>query len=481
MLDLLLYLIEERGRVVTRDDLIASVWGGRIVSDAALSTGIRSVRKVVGDDGARQSVIKTFHGRGFRFVADLTMPEPAPTVPVEPGLRKPSIAVLPFANLCEDAAAQDYFVDGICDDIISALSRIRWLPVISRNSTIYYKGQDRDLAEIGRDLDVTYALEGSVRKHANRVRIVVRLVEAATGNQIWADRFDLEMTDVFDVQDEITASIVGAIEPQVSVAEQKRALKKPDQNLDAWDFVIRAQSFSVQFREDASAEALRLFDRAIEIDPAYARAHAQKAWLTVWRVHQGWDDPEVVLPIATEAARKAVHYDPEEFWAHIAWGFIGTIHGDVDLMLTSIEQAVHLNPNSAIAQSYHGAGLAVTGQGQRALESIARARRLSPRDISRDQFDIHESMAHFQLGNYQAAADFVLRASFLRPDHVYALLMTTSAHGQMGNAIAAAAHAMRVRDLVPDFSLDQARTACVYALDDDIDRFIGGLRKAGFS
>lgn len=480
VLDLLLHLIEERVRVVSRDDLIAAVWQGRIVSDAALSTAIRSARMAVGDDGTRQAVIKTLHGRGFRFVAPLeVVGQTSPTEQaLSPPMQGPSIAVLPFQNLCSDSD-QDYFVDGICTEIITALSGIRWLLVIARNSTFSFKGQAVDVRQVGLDLDVRYVLEGSVAKAGSRVRVTAQLVEAQTANQIWAARFDRDLTDIFALQDEITGHIVGALEPQMSAAEHKRTLSKPDQNLDAWDFVLRAMDRVSEFTNVGSAEALALLDRALAVDPRYARALGQKAWITVWRIHQGWGDPDVDLPSAISAAEQAIARDPEEVWAHIAWGFIGSILKDAPLILSSIEQAIGINPNSAIAHSYMGAVYAVTGRAAETFDCTERARRLSPRDVFRDQFEVHDALAHFQLANYEAATLSSSNAMRLRPEHVYPRLIAAAAYGHLSDANSAKVHLLKVAELVPGFSLEHARKGCVYVHQPDIDRFVDGLHLAG--
>jgi TolB-like protein len=220
--DLVIYLLQNRERVVSKDDLLASVWGGRIVSDATLDSRIAAARRAVGDSGTAQSLIRTFARKGVRFVGDVREEANsaglAPEMAAEPGQPelalpgKPSIAVLPFANLSGDAE-QEYFVDGMVEEIITALSRIRWLFVLARNSSFTYKGQPTDVKQAGRELGVRYVLEGSVRKAGNRVRISAQLIEAETGAHLWADRFDGSLEDVFDLQDKVASRVAGVIEP----------------------------------------------------------------------------------------------------------------------------------------------------------------------------------------------------------------------------------------------------------------------------
>src|SRR5690348_8727791 len=252
--DLLVYLVENRERVVSRDDLLKAVWDGRIVSESTLASHINAAHKAIGDSGQAQRLIRTVARKGFRFVGEVRETKPsgdaasgdaasmgrAPAAPEEvtaepPALPdRPSIAILPFANLSGDPA-QDYFADGVVEDIISALSRIRWLFVIARNSSFTYKGQAVDVKQVGRELGVRYVLEGSVRKSGNRVRVTAQLIDATSGAHVWADRYDRDISDIFALQDEITAAVASVIEPALAQAEQQRVLRKPPESLDAWE------------------------------------------------------------------------------------------------------------------------------------------------------------------------------------------------------------------------------------------------------
>jgi TolB-like protein len=247
--DLLDYLIRNRQRVVTKDDLINAIWNGRIVSDGALTTRLNVARSAIGDSGEEQRLIKTLPRKDFRFVAtvreaqgptgaevadhSVEPPKPALALP-----EKPSVAVLPFANLSSDPE-QEYFADGVVEDITMALSLFRWLFVIARNSSFTYKGRAVDVKQVGRELGVRYVLEGSVRKAGNRIRIAGQLIDAETGAHLWADRFEGALEDMFDLQDHVTASVVGAIAPKLQRAEIKRARRKPTENLDAYDHYLR--------------------------------------------------------------------------------------------------------------------------------------------------------------------------------------------------------------------------------------------------
>ncbi len=482
--DVCAYLIANRDYVVSRDELVTHVWQGRFISDAAISTRIRDLRTAVGDSGALQAVVKTYHGRGFRFIADVVsrdMHEKIVTDLSPDPVReesKPSIAVLPFKNLGNNDD-QDYFVDGVCDDIITALSRINWLFVIARNSTFSYKGQAVDIRSVSRELGVRYVLEGSVQRHDDRVRISVKLLNGETAAQIWAERYDRKLDHVFAVQDEITENIVGALEPQVSSAENLRSLRKQNQNLDAWDHVIRAMALIGEFTNRSSKRALDLLDLAIKIDPKYARAYSQKSWTIAWRIHQGWEVTEEALPKSIEAAELAVKYDPDEPWAYVAWLFIATITRDSDMLRDTARRALQINPNFAMAHSWMGAAYALTGDGDKAFEWIEKARRLSPRDMFKEEFDVHTCFAYFQIADYENACKFASKAMLPRPEHVYPRLILAASHAHLGNDTAAKIHAEKIRQIVPNFSLPEVEKSCVFVVPDDIARFVEGLRQAG--
>jgi len=314
--DLLDYLIRNRERVVSKDDLINAIWNGRIVSDAALTTRLNAARSALGDSGEEQRLIKTLPRKGFRFVGPVREAQGAAGAvvtdnavePSKPALTlpdKPSIAVLPFHNLSGDPE-QEYFADGMVDDIITALSRFKALFVIARNSSFTYKGRAVDVKQIGRKLGVRYVLEGSVRKAANRVRITGQLVDAATGAHLWADRFDGGLGDVFDLQDQVTESVVGAIAPALEKAEIERAKRKPTESLDAYALYLRGLARFYHFaNRQASDEALRLFNSAIELDPDFAAAYGRAANCYVYAKANGWfsDTANEIAEVARLAQR----------------------------------------------------------------------------------------------------------------------------------------------------------------------------------
>jgi TolB-like protein len=323
--DLLVYLVQNRDRVVSKNDLIASVWGGRLVSDSTLTSRINAARKAVGERGANQKLIRTIPRKGFRFVGVVNEqsnntppveapPEPShePPTPALPWPDRPAIAVLPFNNMSGERE-QEYFSDGISEDIVTALSRLRWFLVIARNSSFIYKGRSVHIKQIAEELGVRYVVEGSVRKSGNRVRITAQLNDVATGSHVWAERYDRDLTDVFAVQDEITEAIVAAIEPQIYLAENFRAKRKPPSSLDAWDLVMRALSHYWRLSREDQVVAQALLEKAIALDPNYGQALGLLATSHMFSAHMGWADMATAAPIAERAALAAIQADSADW------------------------------------------------------------------------------------------------------------------------------------------------------------------------
>ena len=379
--DLLVFLIENRDHVVSKDDLIASVWRGRIVSESTLTSRINAARKAVGDSGEGQNLIRTIARKGFRFVGSLHEEAPAPIQrqPAFPLPERPSIAVLPFSNMSDDPE-QEYFSDGISEDIITALSKLRWFFVIARNSSFIYKGKAVHLKQIADELGVGYVVEGSVRKSGDRVRITAQLNDVATGGHIWAERYDRSIADVFAVQDEITEAIVAAIEPQIYAAENFRAQRKPPDSLDAWDLVMRALSHYWRVTRQDNVVAQALLEKAISIDPNYGQALGVLATSYTFSAHMGWIDMAAAMAKAEGSALAAVRADSQDPWAHNALAHVHLFARRFDDSLAEFEAALALNPNFALAQGYYGLTLAYCGRWQEAAEAARRAIRLSPRD-----------------------------------------------------------------------------------------------------
>ena len=486
--DLLVLLIDNRGRVVSKDDIIASVWQGRVVSESTLGSRINAARRVIGDSGDRQKLIRTTARKGFRFVGTLC-DEPAPDTtpddasderprPAFPLPDRPSIAVLPFVNMSGDSE-QDYFSDGISEDIITALSKLRWFFVIARNSSFVYKTKSVHLKEIASELGVGYVVEGSVRKAGDRVRITAQLNDVVTGRHLWAERFDRGLADVFAVQDEITEAIVAAIEPQLYAAENFRARRKMPESLDAWDLVMRALSHYWRVTRQDNVVAQALLEKAIAIDPEYGQALGVLATSYMFSAHMGWAEMATAVPLAERAALAAIRSDGEDPWAHLALGHVYLMARRFDDSLAEYELALRLNPNFALAHGYYGLSLSYSGHWQEANEAACRAIRLSPRDPFVAVYDGIAAYAQFVGRNYTEAVDLARKAIRQRSDFVGGLRVLTAAAAAAGDLQVAGPALQELRRAQPNISL--AWIAAHMPIRHDIDRehYLAGFRKAG--
>jgi TolB-like protein/Flp pilus assembly protein TadD len=392
---------------------------------------------------------------------------------------KPSIAVLPFDNLSGDPE-QEYFADGIAEDLITALSRMRWLLVTARNSTFSYKGQSPDVRKVGRELGVRYVLEGSVRKGGNRVRISAQLIDASDGNHIWAQRYDRELADIFDVQDEITLTIAGAIEPELAQIERERARRKPADNLDAWDLSQRGLWHMWQFSEDDNAEARRLFRRAIDIDPRFAAAHANLSYSHYLDSVLAYSDsPQQSFALAETAAKQAIAIDDKDAMAHCTLGRALTAKGDHLAAIAELRAAIDLNPSFALA--HYGLGLALMfhGQAVEAVPEFETSRRLSPHDPYMWAFEAMGAGAHIVLGQFEDA-ERLGRSAIHRPGAgFWAYAALASALGGLGRIEEARPALDKLLELNPDFSPEWFETVNVGADPSFTTPYFEGLRKAG--
>ena len=429
--EVLAYLIAHSDRIVAKAELIDAVWQGRAISDSALNSRINSVRRAVGDSGATQTVIKTYPRRGFRFVAAVTQDGADGPQSWSGQSDKPSIAVLPFANLSNDPD-QDYFSDGIAEDIITALSRIRQFRVVARNSAFSFKGTTPDMREVAEALDARYLVEGSVRKAGNRVRVSARLLEGRTGDHIWAERYDRELEDIFALQDELTTAIVAAVEPALGNIERDRARTKPLASLTAWDLCLRG-TWLVHKREKGPCEEARaLFERAIEIAPNYGPAHAGLAQSICYDLLLGFSERD--LRDLFGAAGRAVELDDSDANARIALGEAHWIAREHDAAIRQFEAALALNPNLPWAYHMIATALAHNGRAAEAVSHLHTALRLAPRDYQLGAYQARLAMAHLFLGQHEDSVTWSRRAVGQRniawPAHIYLI----SALGHLGRA-----------------------------------------------
>jgi TolB-like protein/Tfp pilus assembly protein PilF len=482
--DLLVYLLENRERVVSKDDLIASVWGGRIVSESTLTSRINAVRKAVGDSGDEQRLVRTIARKGVRFVGEVEAQDGAAPVVADPDRvplplpEKPAIAVLPFTNMSGDPE-QEYFSDGISEDIITALSKLRWFFVIARNSSFTYKGKSVHLKQVADELGVGYVLEGSVRKGGDRVRITAQLNDVATGSHLWAERYDRNIADVFAVQDEITEAIVAAIEPQLYAAENFRAQRKAPDSMDAWDLVMRALSHYWRVTRQDNVVAQALLEKAIAIDPNYGQAQGVLATSYVFTAHMGWADAATVVPAAKRAALAAIDADSADPWPHAALGHVSMFERRFDDSLGEYELALRLNPNFSLAQGFYGLSLCYSGRWQEGDEAARRALRLSPRDpYSALNLGI-VAYAQFVGRNYDEAIRLAREALRQRGDFVGAHRVLTAAAGMAGQIEAARTALQELRRAQPGISLRWIAENMPIRHDADREHYLEGFRRAG--
>jgi len=480
--DLLVYLIENRERVVSKDDLIAAVWQGRVVSDSTLTSRINAARKAIGDNGEQQSLIRTIARKGFRFVGTLrdaagTAPAGLPPAAL-PLPDRPAIAVLPFVNMSGDPE-QEYFSDGISEDIITALSKLRWFLVIARNSSFIYKGKSVHLNQIGEELGVGYVVEGSVRKSGDQVRITAQLNDVATGSHLWAERYDRSLADVFAVQDEIADAIVAAIEPQLYAAENFHAQRKPPDSLDAWDLVMRALSHFWRVTRQDNVVAQALLEKAISIDPNYGQALGVLANSYMFTAHMGWADMATATPIAERAALAAIRADSEDPWAHHALGSVYLIKRRFDDSLAEFELALRLNPNFSLTQGYYGLALSYCGRWEEADLAARRAIRLSPRDPFSAVYYGIAAYAQFVGRNYEEAIKLAREALRQRGDFVGAHRVLTAASAMAGQVDAAKSALEDLRRAQPNISLAWIAANMPIRHDAERKHYVEAFRRAG--
>jgi TolB-like protein len=481
--DLLEYSIRNRERIITKDDLLVAVWNGRIVSESTLSTRINAARGAIGDSGAQQRLIRTAYGKGIRFVGVVSEEEDAVAVfgglaGTEQSPDKPTIAVLPFESLSGDPE-QEYFADGMVEEITTALSKVRWFFVIARNSSFAYKHRSLDVKQVGRELGVRYVLEGSVRKAGDRVRISAQLVNTETGSHVWADRYDRELADIFALQDEITERVVAAIEPQLYTAEHFRSRRKPPASLDAWECVVRALSSVGQNSRAGLAAAETLCRRAIAIAPSYGQAHSLLAWVLVRRTSRVGGDLKTILSEASAEARAALDLDEQDPWAHLSNGVVRWRMRRHDEAARAFCRALELNPNFALAHAYLGLPLSALGAHQEAAKSAQHALRLSPRDLLvSSQASLAMTLARFVSGDYAECIVWARLTIERSPEFLPAQFTLIAAAAMQGDMITASAALATLLRLRPDFSLAWIRENMAF-VGDPLERLLVGLRRAG--
>jgi TolB-like protein/tetratricopeptide (TPR) repeat protein len=483
-LDILCELVAAKGGVVTKDELMAGVWHGLVVEESNIHVHVSGLRKALDEGAGGHSYVVTVPGRGYRFIG-LQPPPPAAKDEADSPQSlslpdRPSIAVLPFANLSDDPA-QEYFADGMVEDIITALSRMRWLFVIARNSSFTYKGRVVDVKQVGRELGVRYVLEGSVRKAANRVRITGQLIDTATGAHLWADRFDGKLKDIFDLQDEVTASVVSAIAPKLEQAEIARSKQKPTESLDSYDYFLRGLASVHQWTREGIDEALKLFYRAIELDPNFATAHGMAAWCYIWRQANGWTTERKQEVAETTRLAKRVAESGKDDAVALAYGGLALAYvaGDLEGGAALIDRALVLNPNLTAAWYASGWVKDFLGDTDLAIEHLAKAMRLSPLDPLMFMMQSLTGLAHFVAGRYAEGSRWAAKAVREQPYYIGALRNLAANCALSGRLDEAQEAITQARRLDPDLRLSNLKDRIGPFRPTDYVRFVEGLRLAG--
>lgn len=494
--DLVVFFAKNPGRIISKDEIVESVWQGRAVSDATISSCIKSARRALGDSGDSQSYIRTLRGRGFEFTGEVRssaqIPSETPPAPsalqtsierpdvseattggarLSPQAAHPALAVLPFTNL--SAEVDEYFADGLTEDIITNLARFRALRVIAGASTFQFKGRAIQLAEVCQQLKAGYVVQGSVRRAAGRVRISVQLIDGASGVQLWGDRYDREMVDIFELQDEVTRTIAATLDVKLQDVALLRALKKSAVELDAYDCLLRARRYTWMLSADMHGEARELLEKAVEIDPLSADAHALLA--NVYLGEHRFEMNPRPNPIGRSLvhALAATRLDPQNAYARCWLAIVHFFRGENDKFEAESQLAVALNPNDPETLADVGHYLAFMGEFERGTELTRRAQQLNPLHPSWYYFSF--ARLHYHQRDYEAVIADVQKIGL--PHFYWMHLLDAAAKGQLGRHDASTSLA-RIFEIKPNFAA-RAELQKWNAAPEDLNHIVEGLRKAG--
>lgn len=490
--DVLQYLVTNRDRVVSKDDLIAAVWKGRIVSESTLSSSIATVRKAVGDSSEAQRFIRTVPRKGFRFVGEVSQQRNDRPRSDSPPARhqadsdlvlpdKPSIAVLAFQNLSNDVG-QEYFVDGVVEDITTALSQFSQLFVVARSSSFTYKGRNVDVKQVGRELGVRYVLAGSLRKTSGHLRITVQLIDSLTAVHLWAAHFDGALDQVFDFQDQVTSGVVNVIAPKIERAEIQRARRKPPGSLGSYDYYLHGLANSYQDTKEASDQALRFFGKATELDPDFAAAYGMAALCYVERWWKRWmPDPQKEAAEAAALVDRAATLGRNDAVALSAAGMaLGLVVRDLGQAAALLDRSLTLSPSLAASWVRSAWVRFFLGQFDLAIEHASRAMRLSPLDPLLVGMLTVTAFAHFCAGRHEDAVTWSEKALKEQPNFAPAIRVLAATLASLDRMDDAAKWLSRLKDTnnrlayfrADAFPFQDPRYSAKYA---------DALRKAGFA
>ena len=487
--DLLVFLARNSNRTVTKEEIFTAIWGNRIVSDAALSSQIKAARRAVGDDGASQHTISTVHGRGFRFIAPVDGARLDIAAESDDGhagenraaaRRKPAVAVLPFTNLNRDPG-EDYFADGITEDITTALGRNRWLTVIARNTAFACRDSHESIRACGAKLGADYIVTGSVRKAGTRFRISVEVVDADSELSVWSERFDRDKVDIFELQEEISEMVASRIETELGLSEQKKAERRPRKNYGAWDLYQLGVAEFYKFTKDGNLKSQELLRQAIELDPELAVAYARLAYAIVLSmVYFDLATDDARMDEALAAAKRAIEIDDQDANSYTTLGRVRLARKEYDLAIAALQQALELNPSLAVAHCALGDSFAYEGRLDESIAQFEIAMRLSPHDPWRWAFYSYRSLAHLFRGDFADAADWARKSVQIPNAQYWARAHLVAALGHLGDAQQAEVAVKALLRAKPEFSLAFVRKRLFYLKDSgQIDTYLDGLRKAG--
>jgi TolB-like protein len=474
---LLVAFLNRPKETLSKSELMDAAWPGLAVEESNLSVQIASLRKLLGERPEGGDWIVTAPRLGYRFNGDVRSLEAADDESAAEA--SPSIAVLPFENLSEDVA-QQHFADGLAEDIITRLSRLRWLFVSARNSSFTFRGKALDVREIGRALGVRYVLNGSVRRSGDRFRITAQLSDASTARQVWADRYDVPLSDFIALQDEITGSVIGAVEPQLYAAEHERFKNRRSDNLDAWGYVMRAMPYVwtwLSARDMAVAQDLLM--RALDIRPDHPRGMSLLAWSRAAAFQLGWSEAREMLEDARLMAQRAIQAEPEDPWPHFAAGYVHMVSRNFDQAVIELTESIDVNPSFAFAHMILGCAYGYGGMPADGLHHLAVASRLSPRDFTRGANFATRGLCHFVAGRYDEAADHERRAVELQPDFGTAWRTYAAAAGKAGRLEEASRALKEALRLHPTLSVAWIENFHPIVKASDRMVYIEGLRIAG--
>ncbi|MEM7019897.1 MAG: tetratricopeptide repeat protein [Pseudomonadota bacterium] len=490
MIELLILLVNNNDRMVSKEEINEAVWHGRIVSEAALSSRIKTLRQLLDDDGKSQQVIQTVHRKGFRFLPDIERveegafeSEPAESANIDtekPPPNKPAIAVLPFENLSADSD-QEYFADGVSADIITHLSKHRWLNIVARNTSFGFKGKAIDAKSLGQQLNADYIVDGSIQRAGNRVRVSVNLIETANGLQTWSERYDRELNDIFTVQDEITEKITARLEPAIGHAERHKVVNARPANLQSWDCYHLGVYHFYQFTAEGNQQAQALLKRSQQLDENFGEAYVWWAYAVVLgMVYWDTQPTQALLDEALAACDTALSLDPHNASFYALRARVLLAKRDYKRAIAENQKAIDLNPTFAPAHCGLGDSLAYEGRYEDAFVCFEKAISLSPNDPQLWAFYSYGALMLIFKQDFQQALEWTEQA-MLNPNCQYwALAHQAVAYAYLDNHEDAQASLNAVHEQVPDFSLAFAKEKMFYLKkQDQIDLYIQGLKKAG--